>query len=400
MARPARVDAVFFALLLAGRVGWVACLSDCCITCREQYVTDYGTANGWFYESPATIRTLAEGLCTDFGCDATCNAGYYVATTSCVAMSGTPRCVACPGGKFTTTSSQSTCSTCTICKAEEVQVTACSSTQNTVCQACAAGKYRGTVGQFAECQTCGTCTATQIETTQCGPIYNRACQDCGAGQIVVSNTCTTCDAGKYTTDRITCKSCDTCNIGTYYTTACTSTQARVCATCGTGYTTSESNLNFCNQCADTYYNPSSVSPPSCVKCAANTACSQNYWQKCTGGLRSCEVCDGHNAANSNSCPEGKGITTKCDGTGLQNTVCTDCGAGFERPAGTPMIENIQKCVKCGMGKFKAAAGTANCASCTNKPVNSVYRNWDLGEAASTSSCPWYAVFLFFVWDGW
>jgi hypothetical protein len=61
---------------------------------------------------------------------------------------------------------------------------------------------------------------------------------------------------------------------------------------------------------------------------------------------------------------------------------------MERPDGTDLINGYQQCVKCGAGKYKSTPGTANCGLCTNKPANSVYRNWDVGQAASTSSCPW------------
>ena len=384
---PACVNLLFFTSVTILWGGTVVGQNACCSQCRDQYVTSYGNEFGWMYDSPEVIGAIGLGMCQDNGCDKNCQPGFYQTSTPCVSMSTSPKCAACPSGKFSTSVSVTACSSCTICLASQVQDRACTSTQDASCRDCAAGKYRGSPGTFSDCQTCTVCANYQVETSPCGPINNRVCQSCGSGQTVVNNACRTCDAGKYTLDSVTCQDCVTCAIGKYADPVCTSSQARVCKTCATGYTNTATNLNVCDRCADGYFQAAGYSF-TCSLCSTSTQCSFGNWIKCVGGTRECVVCDGHDLGGSTQCVAGMGISQVCSGQTTQNTPCTDCAAGFERPAGTAFIDRIQLCVKCGLGKYKANAGKADCAACTNKPANSEYRAWGLSETATTASCPW------------
>jgi hypothetical protein len=261
------------------------------------------------------------------------------------------------------------------------------------CQPCADGTYRSSLNMDqAFCADCrGGCADYEIQTSDCTSISNLVCQVCGPGLIKVqyeyTDACVECPAGTYTSNRITCSTCTSCTILQKQTAGCQSYQDRQCASCPTGTKVANVNDQDCTLCIDGYFQISGTSQFQCQSCASTT-CASGYWQNCVGGTRSCEVCAGHVVINpSSSCEIGKGVPGVCTGTSRTNTLCTTCAAGTERTATTPLVSGVQVCAKCDTGKYKTASMAA-CGSCTNAPLNSVYKAYGPTEQATTATCPY------------
>jgi len=271
---------------------------------------------------------------------------------------------------------------------------------NTVCTACPSGKYRrlqDPVTPFV-CGTCKTCTIRQRRVTDCGPVYDRTCEDCPAGNIVTGanlDTCSLCGAGKYADQpNNVCRTCKDCPQTSRMTSQCAATGDRQCTACTGNEGALSLNAETCLGCIPGYIRTlSSTGTGSCVVCnGQNGGCLQGQYVNCYtsaggAGMRDCVACAGHASTGPTACSAGYGVTRKCVGTEIAQAPCALCPAGTERPSGTPMVDGIQKCVACGVGKFKAGASSAECGPCTNKPGNSEYVAWGLTEAGS-NACPW------------
>lgn len=238
------------------------------------------------------------------------------------------------------------------------------------CQPCPDQTFRNDLLRQSNCEACRVCTSSEVETAACSSVTNRQCG---------------CRANQYRPTPTTCADCTVCLAPTQFrTSACSSDKDTGCSPCPTGYRSISNNQGSCDVCADGYYPGAS----QCTLCTINSGLcnTPSTYILCQGGTKSCPICNGH--AQGASCAAGQEVTTYCNGNTLNNPPCQNCGVGTERPDGTDLINGYQQCVKCGAGKYKSTPGTANCGLCTNKPANSVYRNWDVGQAASTSSCPW------------
>lgn len=248
------------------------------------------------------------------------------------------------------------------------------------CQPCPTGSYRNNLNQ-AKCVLCKICDRTETEDTPCTTISDRVCS-CRTPETFKSLKVQGDPTSTF------CPTCRTCTAPTQRMKSdCSFTADRVCETCPLGSKTRLDNKQDCLYCIDGYF----PDPGVCTLCMANnTGCGTNQYIDCTGGIRTCPVCDGHNIQGGTLCASGRGVARKCDGSSLVNPPCQDCGPGLERPEGTPMVEGVyQACRQCGTGKYKATTGTGNCADCMNKPPNSAYRAWNaISEVASTSDCPW------------
>lgn len=204
-----------------------------------------------------------------------------------------------------------------------------------------------------------------------------------------------CEAGKYADSADNqCKSCTNCQRGSRMTVQCAATGNRQCAACTANGWTTSLNAETCDGCGTGYIRTlSSTGAGSCVVCnGQNGGCLQGQYVNCYTnadgmGMRDCVACAGHASTGDTACSAGYGVTKKCVGTEIAQAPCALCPKGTERPSGTPMVDGIQKCVACGVGKFKAGESSAACGACTNKPGNSEYVAWGLTEAGS-NACPW------------
>lgn len=250
------------------------------------------------------------------------------------------------------------------------------------CQPCPSGSYRNNIATQPNCVACQACHPTEGESSPCTTISDRQCSCQTTGTYKAYQI----DFGLSTDpSRTFCPTCTTCAAPTQrMVTDCEFAKDRVCAACDEG-SRSTFNNNLCDACKDGHFAVNGVCRP-CT--ASNAGCIRDQYINCVGGTRTCPVCDGH--VGGTQCAAGRGVAGRCDGSSLRNPPCQDCGPGLERPEGTPLTSAVyQACVQCGVGKYKAAAGTGNCVDCTNKPANSVYRAWNaISEVASTSNCPW------------
>ncbi|KAM7321350.1 hypothetical protein ACRRTK_019442 [Alexandromys fortis] len=90
-------------------------------------------------------------------------------------LSDEDRCNACEEGIGYTSYAniEPLCLPCTICKADEDEITRCNSTQDTKCQ-CKPGTFKdGNSPEF--CQKCSECTDEESEKVSCTPNTNRIC---------------------------------------------------------------------------------------------------------------------------------------------------------------------------------------------------------------------------------
>lgn len=294
------------------------------------------------------------------------------------------------------------CSQCNSCPIGEQWTGQCFNKEGTHCEACPSGKYRSSLS-MASCSSCITCDTNQRQRrTACGPINDRTCVQCDQGSIVTGadlDTCTPCGANQYAwANDNTCKTCSNCARSHYQQTACSNSADRVCQACPNNRITSTTNSASCSACKTGYYNAGgSTSEPICNECATSSCGTIGTYVSCTTtdqmGSRTCEWCEGQAHEDSVKCAAGSGVSRACDGTGTTKTSCALCEAGTERPAGTAMVDMgssrfIQKCIACGTGKFKAGTSSANCGNCTNKPANSQYTSWSAGTTPSSNTCPW------------
>lgn len=364
-----------------------------------QYAEETNYKNAWNKQETTVCRLCPTGwyrtqgvlLCRCVRCTTTvCSSNQYI----------NPTC--------TPTSNQG-CSDCSRCPIGQEVESSCTATTNTVCRACPAGTYRSTLEQ-PTCQACSVCSTQQRQrNTPCGGTSNNQCVVCPEGHIVTGgllDTCSPCGTGTYArSSDNTCATCQTCARSHKQTRDCTAIGDRTCEACPFNRITSETNSVYCSRCRAGYFDTQggSSNEPNCNECATSSCGTIGMYIVCTTsdqmGFRSCEWCEGHNNANSKKCTAGQGVSKACDGQGQEKVLCQDCPAGTERPDGTPLIDVgdsklIQKCIACGLGKFKASAGTANCGACTNKPANSQYISWG-PTTPSSNSCPWYALCWFF-----
>ena len=312
----------------------------------------------------------------------------------------------CPAGLYMSTSCNSNsnqqCSACSTCGVGQESVSQCSHAQNTVCRSCLTGTYRdqNVVNEQEGCRTCTTCQTSQRQRrTGCTASSNEQCPQCPEGNIVVlrsgtpedPDTCQACGPGTFASaSDNTCATCKNCANTEKQTGACLATGDRQCTACDEKTRVRSLNSQTCDGCVDGYYR---TDVPSCAPCA-ESSCGEGRYKQCfntiaEGGQQNCFNCQGQEeSTGADICAAGRGVTERCSGAGTVNVQCADCPAGTERPVGTMLADKIQKCLNCGLGKFKALQGTQNCGDCTNKPVNTQYVAWPVGTMPSSNTCEW------------
>ena len=179
----------------------------------------------------ASTRT-SDTVCED------CAAGAY-------STGGTAECTKCESGKYSTATKAVGCTLATTCGVGTRIKTASTSTSNTFCEDCTAGKYStGDTTECTECQegfysssfgapTCFACEAgkyTNAEQTEC--------LKCPAGKTsgVAAPLCTACDRGKYAEGKgnLECSFCDDDDVLRGSTTAANGTTSSLGCVCPKG----------------------------------------------------------------------------------------------------------------------------------------------------------------------
>jgi hypothetical protein len=255
-------------------------------------------------------------------------------------------------------------------------------------------KFRSNVA-MANCAVCRTCDVTARQRrTACLADSDSTCEPCNEGFIVTGSaldTCTQCGAGKYAQNsQNTCLDCRNCDRNSRQDTACSSRADRTCMPCGNNRRTTSLNALSCDGCVDKYY---STGVNSCALCAGSNCGQRGQYVECTTtadgmGQRSCLWCEGQDFTQSPKCLAGWGVLSACDGLGTTKVTCQRCPAGTERLSDSSVTDGIQACLACPTGKFKALQSASPCGDCTNKPANSQYAAWQVGDDRSKDQCRW------------
>jgi len=260
------------------------------------------------------------------------------AADECLANDDTQiQCLTCKPGFFVT--GAGTCTACSTCGNTEYQVTACSATANTVCQACYGRTTNCTSGGAV---TAGTCvlgeSAIQCDTDKCATNYVLAAAGPDTG------TCNQCAEFEYYSPTINgVGGCTNCTLATAgCTTALTTEQWCIgdkvaCdadegtlpqAGCMSGYAIQYDGT--CMQCT--------MKPPGCMTLQAN-------------------------GCNANTTDLNKSSPT--DTAYYAYGICTSCADGYVLDA----VHGV--CYPCEAGKSLAKDGSdiGLCVVCTNAPPN-------------------------------
>ncbi len=205
-----------------------------------------------------------------------------------------------------------------------------------------------------------------------------------------TDTCKACATGEYAkASENKCVTCTTCDRTQRVGTECALGADRVCVACTDNRRSKIVNGN-CDGCARDYY---LTGVGTCALCTGRS-CGDGSYRLCTytdeiGGEQTCGFCQGQKeSTGTNICPDGKGVSVRCNGQGSVVVACSECGPGTERPAGTALVGDIQQCISCGTGYYKLATGTSPCTVCTNKPaIITQYISWG-SELPIKADCPW------------
>ena len=252
-----------------------------------------------------------------------CDAGYgdrtyYPKGTGCgraAIMSSSVKlvCNECPAGKY----SERAASECSTCEAGSYSSAGASS-----CTQCTAGSYSS-----AGASSCTQCTtgfsadgaASCTGWTSCDAGYKKT-----AGTSTSDTTCTQCPAGKYSSAGAS--SCTQCPAGSY-SGAGSERCTLYAGTCENGTLITQSSRtqeNHCGSCESGYY----MNQKECTPCQAGSYSSAgaSLCSSClagsysSAGASSCEICPpGYETDNGTICRI-CGIDTK----GLDNGTCTSC----------------------------------------------------------------------------
>lgn len=399
--------ALYHGLLIAMLVPVDTGENPCCQDClsRNPYNTrnfcDGALRQYWYCPMENTCRLWVQGDPYDspgyIGLCSNCPIGYYKSVDNGCSCR---ECRSCGGYFYPSTvctpNQNAVCTYCGDCGVGYERQAVCTPGRDPECKSCEPGKYRSDVGQSA-CQPCKVCDPKQRQRrVGCTATVDETCATCSPGFIVTAaQTCQQCTGDTYALDEaVTCAPCTTCTRTQKQRTACSSTTNRECTPCDANERTLATNAVSCDGCVEGYFRFGT--PAKCTLCAGMEEplwCATYQYRRCYTelgmGLRQCLFCDGQNHASSTKCADGQGVSEMCRGSQTSKLQCQDCEAGTHRPAGTPFFEGThQRCVACPLGTFKAAKGTANCVSCTVKPANSQFSEWEAGNKRMEDKCPW------------
>ena len=377
-----------------------------CDTCPARYALNT-TANAC-ENCPAHC-----GSCTGSACSS-CDDGYFLSSTSCVACNatlcstcdvtnsnctactpplsllmtgGSGSCVLCANPCATCTSNVSVCVTCKrpyselangtgVCfRCGQDVCTKCSDTNTSICLNCAPGYY---------IDGNGSCTACSANCASCS---DSLCLGCVEGFTLNNGTCQTCRAGCTTCSDRDSSICLVCNSGMYLdlaTAQCGRCQAKClectgpqeCTRFEGGIVLINGQVASCNpgclQCSPT-------APGVCVQCGPSffpSASNAGLCQPCSPGCLTCSsasvctVCMPFFLLNGGACVTCQGGCKEC-ASATNLTTCTSCKFGLTLVNATCIsqcatgcvncAQNVSICQQCARGFALKADGT--CVKC-------------------------------------
>ena len=288
------------------------------------------------------------------------------------------------------------------------------------CTECESGKY-STVTKAVGCVLATTCGAGTGIKTMSSTTSDTVCEDCTAGRYSIGGTvgCTECESGKYTTTTkaVGCTLATTCGVGKYIkspSTATTDTECEVCTkgsasagdqvACtlcdGKGVYSDEDGATAC-KLAPAGHKPNAnrdgieVCPKNSFSIGASDDCivctdgghsrpGSSACEKCSAGEYyndaeiKCDLCPKNTftisgAPDFSGCtpctnageyaPPGSGYCRSCtSGTYYDDneTTCLDCPSGtFTATGGV----GIEQCEKCPEGFYSSSPGSSTCFAC-------------------------------------
>lgn len=382
--------------------GCLACPADCdecnvpdiwapvtsCTKCRPSFQR---LSTGACAACPTHCTTCRRISATYDAC-LTCVNGYRLVGDRCQLICPT-NCQTCSGvpNWFLT------CSQCETGYAFDSQGTSCVQCDSNCractnyfrqCTTCEAGFYRDPNPPYARCLACDTCAPGEFERSACTTLNARWCVACRRQEVVIDNRCVACSVGTYTSDdRLSCQPCSVCTAPTHFRAnggECTTTQNTVCTPCADNKAATRDDQAVCDTCTAGFFRRASGSTFVCARCSDNP-CDANQYISCANAVRQCLTCPG--VTTGTACARGMEPSKTCDGRSTEPSVCQNCGAGSERPAGS--ISLI--CERCRMGFFKTIQSSDDCGRCTNAPASdATYLGWG-NTVPNTANCPWYGL---------
>ena len=303
---------------------------------------------------PGAEYSSSSGL-TSNTCDFTCNAGYFLQSSTCVLCDtgkykdlkgNSTACSVCPAGKYSSTSGAITCIDC-------VAGTTYQNNQGTSkCEFCL-------VPSFIDGYYAPFCTVISNSDPQ-------RCPSCGTGNELIDPVCWGSNRAPSPIPQ-----CKQCPVGKYKSTGFDATNPNSvpgpCLVCSTGFYTSTTGSVSCSSCtnkpANSVYVLTGGSSPNCLyQCNAGygttscTACLKGYYNPVNYPPQACLACTIKPpnsyflnpvvfARDSDACP-------------------WDCNAGFEKDSITG------NCIPCNTGYYSSVLRTSDdksanrCATCT------------------------------------
>ena len=329
----------------------------------------------YFGGNDANGDTLGSTYSTNFtsvGCDD----GY--ATIYCPAVNRVV-CQPCSKGRFAVAGNYA----CTFCDSGKYS----STTSSSSCDLCGAGKYGDGNIEASDSSHCLSCVQGKSSNLPGAPSES-SCASCSAGKYsgVGSSSCSTCSAGKYSGNEAAV--CSGCSPGTY-----SEAEASKCEDCLPGKFSAANEQPSCGIClAGTY---SGVAATTCVDCDVGKYSSSN-------SAPSCDLCgDGKYQENKgqNGCVScGLGKASGSVGAS-SSSVCTDCSPGHYadglgmsacKPCEPGQFEpstGSHGCPKCGYSTYSTVVGATSSSTCEFCPLGRFTINQGSGRPELCLSCP-------------
>ena len=281
-----------------------------------------------------------------------CGPGKY---STQQAQTSSATCVLCAEGKYSTATAATADTTCDLCPTDSVSAVGSDTASDCVCHAgfsgqdggtctmCASGTY-SVAASNPQCEYCDNNADSPAAST-----VQSACK-CNAGfHGLNGGTCSECVAGKFNT-LAGSHTCTDCKIGTYSATV-GATQVSTCLACPTNSTSLlGSNVSTDCVCSAGFTGPDSETCSPCVAgkykrltgSEACTDCKPGWYSTTVGAIR---------ISTCLFCPE-----RSYSLSGSSTPLACICIAGNTGPDGG-------RCHACGVGKYKANVGTADCDIC-------------------------------------
>ena len=234
-----------------------------------------------------------------------------------------------------------------------------------ICTACAAGKYKDTIGS-SSCTPCpsnsfSATARTSITSCTCNSGYEKVGTDpficnalhCGTGYTGPPGSCTLCIAGTYKAESGSA-ACDQCVAGKF-SVATGQSSSGTCQNCSVGTYASLPGSFACTLCLAFSTSPAGSSVVTQCTCnAGSTGADGGQCTQCVAGTYKAQS----GSAACDACVAGKFSA----GTGqISGTTCQNCAVGKFSAAAASV------CTNCAAGSYAAIPGSLECTKC---PSNS------------------------------